>query len=337
MLVFISFLLWNKGPRHKCRSQKETRMKQLLAITTLVLALNAHAEIKVIYGKDNRQDIYQVSDALHKKLAASTAGMINIGHFVKSSKEGFFDLQSTPTLERGQNLCPSEAFSQQLTAPTCSGFLVAPDTIVTAGHCYKSFDTPENVCKKFAWVFDYNMKSASHNPTKNIPISNVYVCKKVIKAELTGTQDYAVIKLDRPVVGRAPLKFRTSGKIADSTSLVVIGHPTGLPTKVSPAGKVTRNSESTRFSTTLDTFHGNSGSAVFDAKTGMVEGILIQGKNDYMPSKKNDPKSCLVVNKCDDNGNNCTAGEEVGPIQWGEVVLRLDTVVKAINASLKVK
>ncbi len=312
-------------------------MKQLLALTTLVLALNAQAEIKVIYGKDNRQDIYQVSDALHKGLAASTAGMIHLGLFARSAKQGLFDLKNSPTLERGQNLCPSEAFSQQLTAPTCSGFLVAPDTIVTAGHCYKSFDTPENVCKNFAWVFDYNMKSASHNPTRNIPISNVYICKKVIAAELSNTQDYAVIKLDRPVVGRAPLKFRTSGKISPSTSLVVIGHPTGLPTKVSPAGKVTRNTEPTMFSTTLDTFHGNSGSAVFDARTGLVEGILIQGKNDYVPSKKNDPKSCVVVNKCDDNGNNCSAGQEIGPIQWGEVVLRMDAVVRVINASLKVK
>lgn len=312
-------------------------MKQLLSIITFVLALNAHAEIKVIYGKDNRQDIYQVSNAMHKKLAASTAGMINMGHFVKASRQGFFDLESVPTLERGQNLCPSEAFSQQLTAATCSGFLVGPDTIVTAGHCYKSKDTSENVCKNFAWVFDYDMKSGSHNPTKNIPISNVYVCKKVTAAVLNDSQDFAVIKLDRPVVGRAPLKFRTSGKVSNTTSLVVIGHPNGLPTKVSAAGKVTRNTEATLFSTTLDTFHGNSGSAVFDAKTGLVEGILIQGKNDYMPSKKDDPRSCIVVNKCDDNGNNCSAGEEAGSVQWGEVVLRIESIAKVINTSLKAK
>lgn len=313
-------------------------MRHLLAFTTLtLLSMTASAEIKVIYGKDNRQDIYQVTNAMHKKLAASTAGMIKVNHFAKSSREGFFDLRGTTTLERGQNLCPSEAFAQQITAPTCTGFLVGPDTIVTAGHCYKSFDTPENVCKNFAWVFDYNMKSASHNPTRDIPIQNVYVCKKVVAAELSLTSDYAVIKLDRPVVGRAPLKLRTSGKIPNTSSLVVIGHPTGLPTKVSPGGKVTKNTEATRFSTTLDTFHGNSGSAVFDASTGVVEGILIQGKNDYMPSKKDDPRSCLVVNKCDDNGNNCAAGEEVGPVQWGEVVLRISVAMKDIQKSLNLK
>ena len=309
-----------------------------MALTVLTFVTSsAYAEIKVIYGKDNRQDIYEVRNSLHKKLAKSTAGMINIGHFTKSSKENYFDLKATTTLERGSNVCASEAFSDQHTAPSCTGFLVGPDTIVTAGHCYKSFSTPENVCKSFAWVFDYEMKSRSHDPNKNIPIQNVYICKKIVAAELTDTLDYAVIKLDRPVVGREPLKFRTSGKISSSASLVVIGHPTGLPTKVSPGGKITRNSENTRFSTTLDTFHGNSGSAVFDASTGLVEGILIQGKNDYVPSKKDDPKSCMVVNKCDDNGGNCLGGEEAGPVKWGEVVLRITTFTSKIDAALKLK
>lgn len=313
-------------------------MRHLLAISVLtLLSMTALAEIKVIYGNDNRQDIYQVSNAMHKKLAASTAGMIKVNLFTKSSREGFFDLRGTRSLERGQNLCPSEAFSQQQTAPTCTGFLVGPDTIVTAGHCYKSFDTPENVCKNFAWVFDYNMKSASHDPTRDIPIQNIYICKKVVAAELGLTADYAVIKLDRPVIGRAPLKLRTTGKIDNSSSLVVIGHPTGLPTKVSSAGRVTKNTEAHSFSTTLDTFHGNSGSAVFDASTGVIEGILIQGKNDYMPSKSSDPRSCMVVNKCDDNGRNCSAGEENGPVQWGEVVLRISVAMKDIQKSLNLK
>ena len=312
-------------------------MKQLLILTTLALASNAFAGIEVIYGKDNRQDIYQVSDAMHKKLARSNAGMIPVAAFAKSSKQGFFDLKNIPTLERAENICPGENFAQQPIAAMCSGFLVGPDTLITAGHCFKSFSTPEQVCKDFAWVFGFEKGSASQDPTKDISINNVYLCKKVVSAQLSATADFSVIKLDRPVVGREPLKYRTSGKIADSASLVVIGHPTGLPTKVSPGGKVTRNVDPTRFSTTLDTFHGNSGSAVFDAKTGIIEGILIQGKNDYTPSKAGDAKSCQVANKCDDNGNNCSAGPEVGPVQWGEVVLRIDQVTKVIDQALKLK
>jgi V8-like Glu-specific endopeptidase len=309
-------------------------MKQILAILTLSLTPDAFAEINVIYGVDNRQDIFEVSNTLHKKLAHSTAAMIPISAFAKSSKQTFFDLKNIPTLEKANNICPAQAFSQQPTAAMCSGFLVGPDTLVTAGHCFKTFSTPEQVCKSFAWVFGFEKSSASMDPTKDIALSSIYLCKKVVDAQLGPLADYAVIKLDRPVTGRDPLKFRTSGKISDSASLVVIGHPTGLPTKVSPGGKVTRNIEATRFSTTLDTFHGNSGSAVFDAKTGLVEGILIQGKNDYVTSKAGDSKSCQVVNNCDENGNNCLGGPGQGPVEWGEVVLRIDQILKVIDQAL---
>lgn len=310
-------------------------MKTLTALSLILGLSTANASIKVIYGEDNRKDVYQVSNALHLKLTQSTAGMIHLGKVAKTATAGVLDLSNVPTLEAGQNICPTEAFSQQLTAPTCSGFLVGPDTLVTAGHCYKSFDTPENVCKSFAWVFDYNMKSEEHDPTKGISIKNVYLCKKVVMAKLDANLDYAVIKLDRKVLGREPLKFRTTGKIADTSSLVVVGHPSGLPTKISDAGKVTRNIEPTRFSTTLDTFHGNSGSAVFDSTTGVLEGILIQGKNDYRPSISGNPFSCKVVNQCDDNGSNCSAGPDNGPVVWGEVVLRITEAVNDINAALK--
>jgi V8-like Glu-specific endopeptidase len=286
---------------------------------------------------DNRKDLYEVSNNLHRTLANSTAGMISMSDFARGAGPKVLDLINTTSLERAQNICASEKFSQQSVAPNCSGFLVAPDTIVTAGHCYKSFDTPKNVCKNFAWVFDYSMKSAQDDPTRNIPLSNIYLCKKVFTAVLTSTMDYAIIKLDRPVVGRAPLKLRTTGKISPNSSLVVIGHPTGLPMKVSAGAKVTRNTEPTTFSTTLDTFHGNSGSAVFNARTGLVEGILIQGKSDYVPSRKDDHRSCLVVNKCDENGENCEAGMDFGPVQWGEVVLRIEKIASKIAASATIE
>lgn len=311
-------------------------MKHLLAaLTILTLTSQVSAKIDVIYGPDNRQDIYQVSNALHKRLALSTAAMINTKALGKGVRANVFDLLNITTLERGQNVCASEKFADQPTAATCSGFLVGPDTLVTAGHCFKSFSTPEDVCKNFAWVFGFQKTSASADPLKNIPIANIYTCKKVVDAQLSATADYAIIKLDRKVVGKLPLTFRKSGRIANTANLVVIGHPTGLPLKVSPGGKVTRNVDPTRFSTTLDTFHGNSGSAVFDATTGQVEGILIQGKNDYTLSKKDDPKSCKVVNKCDDLGNNCSAGAETGPIQWGEVVLRIENIAAKIEAANK--
>lgn len=310
-------------------------MKSLLALIVLTALVNVHAGIEVIYGKDNRQDVYQVQNKLHLKLAKSTAAMVPMNLFSKSSNTNFFDLLGVQTLERSQNICPSEKFSEQPAMATCSGFLVGPDTLVTAGHCYKSFSTPEQVCKSFAWVFGLEMKNKNDNPLNNISRNNIYLCKKIIAAELNNNVDFAVIKLSRAVVGREPLKFRTKGKVLNHTSLVVIGHPSGIPTKITSAGKITKNTDKNKFSTNLDTFHGNSGSAVFNSQSGLVEGILIQGKTDYVPSRENDPNSCMVVNKCDELGNSCQGGSDTGPVQWGEVVLRIDQVLPSIYKAFK--
>lgn len=311
--------------------------KQLFALTILALSSSAFARLDVIYGKDNRLDVYQTNNALFKKLAASSAGMIKTSNLQRSS-DGTYDILNKRTLEDALNLCPGEAFVNQYTAPRCSGFLVAPDILVTAGHCYTGGEsTPKEACADYSWVFDYEMKSESSDPTKKIAAKNIYKCKEVIASELNSSYDFSIVKLDRPVTGRAPLKFRTTGKISSTASLVVIGHPTGLPTKISDGGKVTRNTETTRFSTNLDTFHGNSGSAVFDAKTGVIEGILVQGKTDYTRSNRFDPQSCIVVNKCDDNGNNCSAGDESGAVQFGEVVIRIESINAQLSKAIKGK
>lgn len=257
---------------------------------------------------------------------------------LKLMSDGTYDVTFLMTLEKAYNLCPSEAFGNQYIAPSCSGFLVAPDILVTAGHCYTGAErTPKEACAENVWVFDYDMKSASFNPTQKIPADNVYKCKEVLSAELSMYHDFSIVKLDRPVVGRAPLKFRTTGKIANTTSLVVIGHPSGLPTKIADGGKITRNTDSTKFSTNLDTFAGNSGSAVFDAKTGIIEGILVQGKTDYALSNPFDSQSCRLVNKCDENGNSCQFGNDQGPVQYGEVVVRIESLNAQLSRAIKGK
>lgn len=305
-------------------------MKKITCLLLTVLAAPlAHAEIDVVYGQDNRLDIYQSKNTVLQSVAKSTAAMMPAAQFTKAAKDGFFNLKGAKTLEDADNICPSEAFSQQPAAAMCSGFLVAPDILITAGHCYKSFSTPEAVCKSFVWVFDFKMASEKADPTQNIAIQNIYLCKEIIKAELSQGNDYSIIRLNRAVTGRSPLKFRSSGKIADKTAIAVVGHPSGLPSKISDGGKVINNSNSSMFVTNLDTFHGNSGSAVVDASTGLVEGILVQGKTDYVPSKKSDANSCKVVNKCDDNGQNCASGDEKTPP--GEMVFRISNIAQFIK------
>ena len=54
----------------------------------------------------------------------------------------------------------------------------------------------------------------------------------------TNEADYALIQLNRRAWFRKPFKVRTEGEIALGTKLVVIGHPLGLPSKVTNNGEV---------------------------------------------------------------------------------------------------
>ena len=68
---------------------------------------------------------------------------------------------------------------------------------------------------------------------------------------------------------------------------------------------VRKNVNPIYFSSNLDTFGGNSGSAVFNADTGEVEGILVRGEADYVNDRR---RGCKVPNQCSDGG---CRGEEV--------------------------
>jgi V8-like Glu-specific endopeptidase len=199
---------------------------------------------------------------------------------VKADLSDYYTFDSSKTLESSYNTCSGERFSDQPVLSRCSGFLVGKDILVTAGHCIKTLSD----CSNHKWVFDFVAG------TDLIKKSNVYKCSKVLSQDLRSsiftTKDYAVIKLDREVEGREPLKIRRKGKIKKNAPLVVIGHPMGLPSKIADGASVKKNGfifkSANYFSANLDTYGGNSGSPVFSQKTGEVEGILIQGARDYV-------------------------------------------------------
>lgn len=253
---------------------------------------------KVIYGVDERLDIYESSDSLMNEIAKSTAAQI-----MNSNLEQVGDLFNIVSNKLSDNgICSSERFSNQLIAASCSGFLISSDTLVTAGHCVESVSD----CSNHSWVFDYaniTEEKASFSFTKD----QVYRCTKVVAREknLDNMNDYAVVKLDRPVIGRTALKFRKSGKPANDAVFTVLGHPSGVPLKITPAADMRDNTDPIFFKINSDTYGGNSGSAVVDSRTGLVEGILVRGDQDY---QKSDSDSCLVsVHRALDSGR----GEDV--------------------------
>jgi V8-like Glu-specific endopeptidase len=293
----------------------------------LILATGVHSSYateKVVYGQDNRKDVFEVTNPLYLKLAKSTASLVSKSRLTKLHGAFYANRVQTLAQSRSTNVCSSENYADQPVLSHCSGFLVSPDTMVSAGHCY---DTARS-CKDSVWVFGYQMNNASSINLDMIQSKNVYECERVIKYKFAQGEDFSVIKLKRKVIGRAPLKFRKTGKISTRAKLLVIGSPSGLPLKIADGGTVLKNTGKFQFLTSLDTFKGNSGSPVFNSQTGLVEGILVSGKIDYVPTRSFDPNSCNVLNLCDQNGKNCSSERKIAD---GEGVTRMETIAKYIK------
>lgn len=276
-------------------------IQSLCLLASLILSAHLVAKtenINVIYGEDNRKDVFESTDASFIELSKSTAAMIS-GSNLKVLSEGDVEISGSTLESRG--VCSQERFSKQISAANCSGFLVADNKLITAGHCIKS----DADCSSYKWVFDFKVDHAEQGNV-SVPSSSIYSCKRIIsrKLDAMSKDDYAFIELDRKVTDREPLKVRTSGKISKGDSVVVIGHPTGLPTKIADGANV-RSIQGKFFSANLDTFGGNSGSAVFNAVTHEVEGILVRGETDYV---YNSTLGCQVSNVC---SNGSCRGEDV--------------------------
>lgn len=253
-----------------------------LALFILILSAETHAsrlEINPLYGQDNRRDFSEVSGA-HRKLADSTAALIVNSFLVKKGSKYVVD---APTLEAVDGVCSTEKFREQPAASICSGTLIAPDLMLTAAHCYSSNLT----CQNASWAFSYH---DSRNGKYEIKERDVYRCKEVVfkSFDLEKGQDFAIVKLDRPVKKQKPVELRKD-ITAMNTPLVLIGHPRGLPTKIADDAWIT-DVRPSFFMTNVDAYTGNSGSGVFNAQTLELVGVLSFGKEDYTEENR----SCVT-------------------------------------------
>ncbi len=250
-------------------------------------------EKPVVYGSDNRQDVYAYADqAWADRVAEFTVALMSPGDIDASDPDDVrFD---APTLQDLISLCPGERFGDQITPAWCSGTLIAPDLVLTAGHCVQNAGD----CADTRFVFDFYMTDASTRAT--VTIGDVFSCAELVVQEYTAAVDYAIVRLDRDAIGRTPAAVRySSDPVQDNADLVVSGFPSGLPAKIADGAWVRDNRAGTLdyFVANLDTFGGNSGSGVFLDQTGELAGILVRGETDYVWSG-----GCYVVNQCPDNG-----------------------------------
>ena len=256
---------------------------------------------KVVYGTDDRMDVYQETLPQRLTWAASTCGLISNSRIIING-DGSYTLQPVAYMRGGKPACEGEPFGNQPTAPFCSGFMVGSDLIATAGHCVSSGDL-----SGFKIVFGFAMESATEARTE-FTADEVYSGIEIVSSASSGNTDHAIIRVDRPITapGARPFNIRREGTIGVGTPIGVIGHPAGLPLKLAfgPTTAVRSNTDPGFFVANLDTYVGNSGSPVINANTGQLEGILVRGDSDFLYTA-----TCFYSNTNTDSagrGEDCT-------------------------------
>ncbi|HBE88369.1 MAG TPA: serine protease [Elusimicrobia bacterium] len=281
------------------------------AVALLAFPSAAISGNKIIYGDDNRLDYFE-APAARKALADSVVSLWKADDVEASGSK--FKLKAkkfTDMIEEqaGAPLCATEPFREQPVGAFCSGSLVGEDLVMTAGHCIN-----KDTCATTKFVFGFAVKARGGKAPAEVPAADVYTCSKVETQRLqasdtTGNpyldellgkisdQDFAIIRLDRKVTGRKALPVNPESTLKNGDALFVIGHPVGLPLKVADDASVRDIGDGkTYFLANLDTYGGNSGSAVFNAKTNKIEGILVRGDQDFRAGGTEE-KPCVESNR----------------------------------------
>lgn len=248
---------------------------------------------------DFRCNLYEVKDqrfASRIQEQSQSIACLICDKYLTPHFEDFKLANKVPTLakrleaELGAVFGEKESFGDELSPGFGTAFLVSPRLVLTAAHCFCLSNN--EICQPLVTmtrlIFGFNTKLGQTSFT--FAKKDVYQIKKVVshlygrikrQGNYSEWNDWALLELDCEVEGRTPLDLNFNQKVADKIQLYMLGHPYGIPLKLTKEGSVKKNNHSDFFGCDLMAFQGNSGSPVFDQATGKVIGILASGHKDY--------------------------------------------------------
>lgn len=227
-----------------------------------------------ILGNDDRQQWFEAG-SLQSVIQASTVMLVPSASLGSGN-----EIRTRTTRSARVGVCPDEAFACEEALGTCSGTLIDGHTVVTAGHCFSSLASIRagGSCNGTAVVFNWRMESGDRR-AEVLRNRDVYYCHEVLAAHYradTNEPDFAIFTIKRDRNGRAatpvgapyrPVAISTTRR--SSGNILTVGHPSGIPVKVSP-GSISRFSGAIgeiRFASNADLFPGNSGGGTFFGST----------------------------------------------------------------------
>lgn len=262
-----------------------------------------------VYGL---QDINQVKvsnllteaqSAQVDKIVSATAAIVRMDNFTNDKLLRLGDYYK---------FCRGHDWEKQREWSRCSATLIAPNKILTAGHCIWD----EQACSQSKIVFNFLNDSSIEQIKQDSDL--VYNCKKILlkkapksswdpSIKLTVDQnDYAVLELDRNVVGRDPVPLVRTKPLTAHEKVYAFGHPEGTPQKLT----VGYNDETSKYNTAKSYFQvvgmqsaaGLSGGGVYNSKFELI-GILVRGSPAFEFDRESRP-FCGAYQEC--TGESCS-------------------------------
>ena len=264
-------------------------MKSLVGSKILIFILfqSVLARAADVYGL---QDIAQVksSNGLSEaqsarvdQIVSATAAIVRVDNF-----------NSNELLHLGDyyKFCRAHDWEKQREWSRCSATLIAPNKILTAGHCIWDKKDCENSKIVFNFVDDSSIEQIKKDPDL------VYSCKKILlkkapkstwdpSVPLTVDQnDYAILELDRNVVGRTPISLASQKPLGPHEKIYGFGYPEGTPQKLT----VGYNDETSKYNNSKNYFQvagmqsaaGLSGGGIYNSSFELI-GILVRGSPSF--------------------------------------------------------
>lgn len=262
-------------------------------------------QVKARYdeGLENRIDLHQLSGNDSRKELARSIGCLVRTYFEDQPYNwGQFPL-STPKLHQwirqqkkwdnvvypvGIPYGENEPYGDQLVPGYGTAFLVGEKIMLTAAHCVCKEDQDilyeDSRLNAIRIIFDFVIDK-DNNYERDIPSNRIYKIKRVLAYQyVEGKVDWALLELNKKVQNRQPLSLDFSQNVQENLNVYMLGHPLGLPIKLTQNGKTIKCSDDPldqTFSVKIDAYTGNSGSPLFRAEDQKVVGILIRGNSDH--------------------------------------------------------
>jgi hypothetical protein len=284
-----------------CKQFKKAALIVVLAVSTgcagaVERESQADTHERTSYGDDDRVEASAYSETSPEARWSKASAILTM---TAPSCSG---VSCSVALDSAFVFCGSETGQKMLTGGYCTAFLVAPDRMVTAAHCFDdSVLTPEQMCANVNIIFDFTL-DAEGNEKTSVPAASVNLCKSIVAmgSPSASGSDWAVFTLEQPV-SRSPLITRRAGDVTIGDTVRWVGHPTGRPQKIGLSATIedVPSSLNSPLRISSDTFRGDSGAPfISDDNNVVVEALLSAGNRDYFFVDLPDGGACLTHTVC---------------------------------------